>query len=71
MPVNTIGDLTDANGFLNAAGTLTDSGKDLIFKRMHSKFLGHHLFELLTDSARQEIEQYLHMGFFEYMQRRS
>jgi hypothetical protein len=24
---------------------------------MHSKFLGHHLFELLTDSAHQAIEQ--------------
>jgi hypothetical protein len=56
MPVNNIEDLTDTNGFLDAAGTLTHSGKDLVLERMHSKFLEHHLFEHLTDSARQAIE---------------
>ena len=54
---NVIAELTQANGFLDAAGDLTDDGKDLVLERMHSKFLAHHLLELLSDSARQAIEQ--------------
>ena len=57
MHANTINNLTAANGFNDATGDLTDSGKELILKRMQSKFLGHHLLELLTDSAHQAIEQ--------------
>jgi hypothetical protein len=57
MHANTINNLTAANGFMDATGKLTDSGKELILKRMQSKFLGHHLLELLTDSAHQAIEQ--------------
>ena len=57
MAANTIGDLNQANGFLNVGGALTDEGKDLVLERMHSKFLAHQLLELLTDSARQAIEQ--------------
>ena len=57
MATNTIGDLTQANGFLNVGGALTDEGKYLVLERMHSKFLAHQLLELLTDSARQAIEQ--------------
>ncbi|MGL6008733.1 MAG: hypothetical protein ACRC1D_04680 [Culicoidibacterales bacterium] len=54
---NTISELTLTNGFLNEDGNLTDAGKDIVLERMHSKFLGHHLLELLNDSARQAIEQ--------------
>ena len=57
MAANTIGDLNQANGFLNVGGALTDEGKDLVLERMHSKFLAHHLLELFTESARQVIEQ--------------
>jgi hypothetical protein len=57
MATNTIGALTAANGFLNGAGALTNEGKELVLERMHSKFLAHQLLELLTDSARQAIEQ--------------
>ncbi len=52
-----IDDLTPANGFMSTAGNLNALGKGLVLKRMHSKFLEHHLLELLTDSARQAIEQ--------------
>jgi hypothetical protein len=55
---NTIEPLTVANGGLVCGGTLTDKGKDLVLKRMRSKFLGHQIMELLTDSARQAIEQH-------------
>jgi hypothetical protein len=57
MHTNTINNLTAANGFIDATGDLTDLGKELVLKRMHSKFLGRHLLELLTDLARQAIEQ--------------
>ncbi len=57
MHVNTIDDLTAANGFFDATGDLTNSGKELILEQMHSKFLSHHLLELLTDSACQAIKQ--------------
>jgi hypothetical protein len=57
MATNTIAALTAANGFLDAAGALTDDGKELVLERMHSKFLAHHILELLTDSGRQAIEQ--------------
>ncbi len=36
---------------------MTNSEKEIVLKQMHSKFLGHQLLELLTDSARQAIEQ--------------
>jgi hypothetical protein len=57
MHANTINNLTAANGFNDATGDLTDSGKELVLKRMHSNFLGHHLLESLTDSACQAIKQ--------------
>jgi hypothetical protein len=43
--------------FLGTGGGLTNSGKEIVLERMHSKFLGHQLLELLTDSACQAIEQ--------------
>ena len=49
-------DLTPMNGFMTGANNLNALGKGLVLKRMHSKFLGHHLPELLTDPARQAIE---------------
>jgi hypothetical protein len=55
---NTIEPPTVANGGLVCAGTLTDKGKDLVLKRMPSKFLGHQIMELLTDSACQAIQQH-------------
>jgi hypothetical protein len=57
MLTNTIDNLTAANDFIDATGNLTDSGKELVLKRMHSKILSHHLLKLLTDSAHQAIEQ--------------
>jgi hypothetical protein len=57
MPMNTITELTQANVFLDATGDLTNAGKELLLERMHSKFLGHHLLELLSKSARQAVEQ--------------
>jgi hypothetical protein len=57
MATNTIEDLTTANGFLTAGGALNAKGKELVVKRMHSKFLAHQLLELFTDSACQAIEQ--------------
>jgi hypothetical protein len=73
MTSNTIEALTVANGGLGHAGALTEAGKDLVLKQMHSKFLGHQIIELLTDSAHQAIEQrsdFLHVGQSEQMQRR-
>jgi hypothetical protein len=57
MATNTIGDLTAANAFLTAGGALTDDGKELVLEQMHSKILAHQLLKLLTESARQAIEQ--------------
>jgi hypothetical protein len=54
---NTIAELTKADGFIDVNGDLTEEGKQLVLEQMHSKFLGHHLLKLLTDSARQAIEQ--------------
>ena len=54
---NVIAELTQANGFLDAVGDLTNDGKDIELEQMHSKFFAHHLLELLNDSARQAIEQ--------------
>jgi hypothetical protein len=54
---NTIAKLTKANGFIYVNGNLMEEGKELVLEQMHSKFLGHHLLKLLTDSARQAIEQ--------------
>jgi hypothetical protein len=50
-------DLTPMNGFMTGANNLNALGKGLVLKRMHSKFLGHHLLKLLTDPARQAIER--------------
>ncbi len=57
MPMNTITELTQANGFLDATGDLTNANKELGLERMHSKFLGHHLLKLLSNSARQAIKK--------------
>ena len=54
--MNSIREFTQANGFLDNTGALTNDG-DLVLERMHSKFLGHHILEILTDSARQAIAQ--------------
>jgi hypothetical protein len=56
MATNTIEEFTQVNGLIDAAGDLTNKGKDLVLEQMHSKFLGHHLLELLIDSAHQAIE---------------
>ena len=53
MPMNTITEFTQANGFLDATGDLTNAIKELVLEQMHSKFLGHHLLELLSNSAHQ------------------
>ncbi len=49
------------NGGLARAGTLSEEGKELVSERMHSKFLGHQLMELLAPSARRAIEQHTHL----------
>jgi hypothetical protein len=54
---NTIAKLTKADGFIDVGGDLTEEGKQVFLAQMYSKFLGHHLLELLTDSAHQAIEQ--------------
>jgi hypothetical protein len=65
MTSNTIKALTVANGGLGHAGALTDAGKDLVLKQMHSKFLSHQIMELLTDSACWVIEQ--HSDFYTWV----
>jgi hypothetical protein len=57
LPMNTITKLTQANGCMDATGDLTNASKELVLERMHSKFLGHHLLELLSNSARQAIKK--------------
>jgi hypothetical protein len=57
MPMNTITELTQANVFLDATGDLTNASNKLVLEQMHSKFLEHHLLELLSNSAHQAIEQ--------------
>jgi hypothetical protein len=57
MATNTTEEFTQANSLIDAAGDLTDASEDLVLERMHSKFLGHHLLELLIDSAPQAIKQ--------------
>jgi hypothetical protein len=57
MPKNTIRNLSQVNGTLNNAGNPTAEGKELILEQMHSKFFRYQILELLTDSARQAIEQ--------------
>ena len=61
MASNTKEPLTVANGGLVCAGTLSDEGKELALERMHSRFLGHQIMELLTPSARQAIEQHANL----------
>jgi hypothetical protein len=56
MPMNTITELTHANGFLDATEDETNAGKEHVLERMHSKFLGYHLLELLSNSAHQAIK---------------
>jgi hypothetical protein len=58
MTLNIIEALTVANDCLGNAGALPEAGKDLVLKQMHSKFLGYQIMKLLTDSARQAIEQH-------------
>jgi hypothetical protein len=58
MASNTIKPLTVVNCGLACAGTLTGNGKELVLEQMHSKFLGHQIMELLTDSACQAIKQH-------------
>jgi hypothetical protein len=65
MTSNIIEALTVANGGLGCAGPLTEAGKDLVLKQMHSKFLGHQIMELLTDSTCQAIEQ--HSSFYRWV----
>jgi hypothetical protein len=65
MTSNTIEALNDANGGLGCAGALTKAGKDLVLKQIHSKFLGHQIVEMLTDSACQAIEQ--HSKFYTWV----
>jgi hypothetical protein len=52
-----IDNLTPTYGFVTGANNLNALGKGLVLMRMHSKFLGHHLLELLTNPAHQVIEQ--------------
>ena len=52
-----IKELTQANGELTARGALTASGKKIIQQRILSKILAHQTLALLTDEARQVIEQ--------------
>ncbi len=61
MASNTIEPLTVANGGLAHAGALSEEGKELVLERMHSKFLGHQIMELLAPSARQAIEQHANL----------
>ena len=49
--------LTQANGELTARGGLTTSGKKIVQQRILSKILAHQTLALLTDEARQVIEQ--------------
>jgi hypothetical protein len=62
MALNTVEALTVANGSLGCAGALAEAEKDLVLKQMHSKFFGHQIMEMLTDSACQAIEQ--HSDFY-------
>ncbi len=50
-------ELTQANGHLTAAGWLTQSGKDIIQERLHSKIMTSQIFALLPDKARKVIER--------------
>ena len=52
-----IEELTQANGELTARGALTATGKKIIQQRILSKILAHQTLALLTDEARQVIEQ--------------
>jgi hypothetical protein len=61
MALNTIEPLTVENGGLAHASALSEDGKERVLERMHSKFLGHQLMELLAPTARQAIEQHAHL----------
>jgi len=54
-----ISNLTAAGGHLTTAGRLTQTGKDIIQGRLHSKILAHQILSMLTDDARQVIERQL------------
>jgi hypothetical protein len=58
MASNTIEALTVANNGIVCAGALVEAEKDLVLKQMHSKFFGHQIMELSTNSACQAIEQH-------------
>ena len=49
--------LTATNGYLTARGAITSAGKKIIQQRILSKILAYQTLELLTDEARQVIEQ--------------
>jgi hypothetical protein len=49
-------ELTQANGHLTAAGQLTESGKDIIQERLHSKIMASQIFVLLSNKAQKVIE---------------
>jgi hypothetical protein len=61
MASNTIKPLTVANGGLVHVNALSEEGKELVLERMHSKFLGHQIMELLAPSAHQAIEQHANL----------
>jgi hypothetical protein len=54
-----VSDLTAAGGHLTTTGRLTQTGKDIIQGRLHSKILAHQILSMLTDDARQVIERQL------------
>jgi hypothetical protein len=54
-----ISDLTAAGGHLTTAGCLTQTGKDIIKGRLHSKILAHQILSMLTDDAHQVIKRQL------------
>jgi hypothetical protein len=61
MASNTIEPLTVANGGLIRVNALSEEEKELVLERMHSKFLGHQIMELLAPSACQAIEQHTNL----------
>jgi hypothetical protein len=55
MPMNTVTELTQVNGFMDATVDLTNAGKELVLEQMHSKFLGDIIF--LSFSAILHVRQ--------------
>ncbi len=52
-----IKELTAANGYLTTGGRINAAGKIIVQQRIPSKILAHQTLALLTDEARQVIEQ--------------